>query len=566
LFLVAELSTAQEFSRQEANFNIVGSYGLGATIGGGGISFADFNDDGLDDLTFGTFSGYPLKFYKNLGDSFEEITFPTIVNTYDQKQIIWVDYDNDEDIDLFVTAMDGPNLLYENDGTFDSDGNMMFSEVSVARGLSSQVVLSVGANFADIDKDGYLDLYICNYDDDGITINGNTNEFYRWDHQNNVYQDISLSSGAGNGVRASFCTAFFDFDMDNDLDLYVINDYPAFENSLYMNIGGGQFIDVSVPSQSNISIYSMNSAISDFDRDGDFDIFITDIYQAALLQNNGNNSFTDVAVSANVAVDEWSWTANFLDYDNDKDDDLYVSSQVDVEPNYFFVNNNDGTFSEPLASSGGITGDDALKAISNAIGDVNNDGLLDIAVSPRDDGNFRIYVNNEESGNNFIKLDLKGISSNIDGYGAYIETWIDDEKTIYHKHCTVALQCQNSDYLHIGIGQSTAVDSILIRWPFSNNEDLILTGDILVNGMNVIEEGQGLVDSYSLEICKELHNIVIDPVSSQTYGAELNLECASQLNFGSTVLFQSESIISLESGFEVGAGVSFEAEIEVCGN
>jgi len=560
VFMTAQFLYGQDFTRQDGNFSIVGSFGAGAPFGGGAISFADFNNDGLDDLTFGTFSGFNPKFYENTGDGFAPVNPPFVNNIYDHRQIIWVDFDNDGDDDIYITALDGPNLLYEN------DGNMSFTDVSAAKGLSSQNVLTEGANFADIDRDGYLDLYVCNYDDDGITLNGHENEMYRWQPQANAYENITVSSGTDNGSRTSFGAAFFDFDMDNDLDMYVINDYQAFENSLYMNVGNGSFIDVSVPSQSNLAIESMNTGISDFDGDGDFDIYITDVFQAVLLRNNGNNTFTDVAMAAGVAADTWSWTGNFFDYDNDRDDDLYVSNQVDNVPNYFYENNNDGTFSEPLVNDGGITSQDLVETISNAIGDINNDGKLDIAINSRNNNNFRLYVNHELNSNNFIKLDLEGVSSNQEAFGALVEVWIDGIKSIQHKHSAAAFQCQNSDYLQFGIGQASEVDSILVKWPYANNLDVIYSADILVNGMNVIQEGAGVINSYTLEICTDNQNIVIDPIPSQTYGAVLDLETNSLIKDGDVVLFQSETSITLDSGFEIQAGAVFDAEIEVCGN
>ena len=561
LFSMSHICVAQQFTSQEVNFGILGSYGIGTPYGGGAISFADFNQDGLDDLTFGTFTGSQIQFYENTGDGFSKVNPAFIANTYDQRQIVWVDYDNDGDKDIYVVALDGPNLLYDN------DGNMNFSDVSASKGLSSQNVYSEGANFTDINQDGFLDLYVCNYDEEGITLNGFENEMYQWNPQTNSYDDITLSSGTGNGVRTSFATAFFDLDMDNDLDMYVINDYNTFENSLYMNIGNSQFIDISVPSATNVGIEAMNAGISDYDKDGDFDIYITDVHEAVLLQNEGNNTFTEVTMTAGVLAEAWSWTGNFFDFDNDQDDDLYVCSQVDTEPNFFYVNDGSGIFSEPLAATGGITGNDEVEAIANAIGDINQDGKLDIAINARNDNDFRLYVNNEENDNNFIKLDLKGANSNKAAIGAFMEVWINGTKTIAHKHNTVAFHCQNTDYQHFGIGTNTAVDSIVINWPYPNSEDVILGTDILVNGMTVIEEGNGVINSYSLELCKQNHNIVIDPVPSQTYGAEIDINCNTLVADGTAVLFQTEtSIISLDIGFEVEVGASFEAEVEVCGN
>jgi len=352
--------SAQIFYRQEANLGIVGNFGADIWFGGGGVSFTDFNQDGLDDLTFGTEAGQNIRFFENKGDHFEEIMPFMISNTYENRQIVWVDYDNDGDKDFFACATDGPNLLYEN------NGNMQFTDVTAAKGLPVVTKFTSGASFADIDEDGYLDLYISQFE----LPNGGVNEMWKWNPNMQQYVDFTASSGTDNGVRTTYCTSFFDFDNDDDLDMYVINDNLAHENSLYMNQGNGSFIDVSVPSLTNIAIEAMNAGIGDFDNDGDFDIYITDTENAVLFQNNGNSTFTDVTATRNVTATEWSWTGNFFDYDNDRDLDLYVSNE-EPATNRFFVNDGTGTFTEPLGNSGGLTNSDNIPTYTNAIGDYN---------------------------------------------------------------------------------------------------------------------------------------------------------------------------------------------------
>jgi len=556
MLFVSSAASAQVFYRQESNLGISGNFGIDIWFGGGGVSFADFNQDGLDDLSFGTEAGQNIKFYENKGDHFEEVLPFLVNNTYENRQITWIDYDNDGDKDFFACATDGPNLLYEN------NGNMGFTDVTAARGLPVEVKFTSGAAFADIDEDGFLDLYITQF----VLPNGDENEMWRWNPQIQQYEDFTLTSGTGNGVRTSYCASFFDFDNDDDLDIYVINDNVTHENSLYMNQGNGSFIDVSVPSLTNIAIEAMNAGIGDFDNDHDFDIYITDTENAVLFQNNGNNTFTDVTVAQNAAAVEWSWTANFFDYDNDRDLDLYVSSEENFVPNRFFVNDGVGNFSEPLSASGGLANSDAIPSYTNAIGDYNNDGKPDIMVCPQGNINFRLYSNQDPIDNNFIKLHLEGVNSNIDAYGAKIDLWVDGVKTITQTHSTVAYHCQNSDYINLGIGNASAIDSIVINWPYGNNIDVLYNADVLINGMNEVTEGVGVVNSYQQAICVSDHHVDVNPIPSQTYGSVLNLESGKKVNTGSNVLFQSQSSISLEIGFEVKPGAVFEAEINMCGN
>ena len=556
-FLVApNMLSGQQFYQQESNLGIVGHFGQDIWFGGGGVSFADFNQDGLDDLTFGTEAGENIKFYENKGDHFIEVSPPFVANTFENRQLVWVDYDNDGDKDFFVCATDGPNLLYEN------NGSMSFTDVTASVGLPIVTKFTSGASFADIDEDGYLDLYISQFH----LPNGSENEMWRWNPNINQYQDYTVTSGTGNGLRTSYCASFFDYDNDDDLDLYVINDSYNTENSMYMNLGNGVFIDVSVPTMSNISIEAMNGGIGDFDNDHDLDIYVTDSEHAVLLQNNGNNTFSDVTTTYSAEVLEWSWTGNFFDVENDRDLDLYVSSEEVGTPNRFFLNDGTGNFTEPFLTSGGIANADDIPSYTHSIGDYNNDGRNDIMVSSQGAVNFRLYSNQEDSGNNFIKLHLEGVDSNQDAYGAMIELWVGGVKTITQTHSVVAYHCQNSDYINLGIGNSNTIDSIVVNWPYGSNVDVLYNADVLINGMNEVTEGSGVTASYATPICVINHDVMVSPVPSQNYGASMDLDCNSKVVPGSEILFQAENVITLDSGFEVKAGATFEAEINICGN
>lgn len=547
---------AQVFYQQESNLGVVGHFGADIWFGGGGVSFADFNQDGLDDLTFGTEAGQNIKFYENKGNAFEEVNPSFVTNTYENRQLVWVDYDNDGDKDFFACATDGPNRLYQN------DGSMNFTDVTASVGLPIETKFTSGASFADIDEDGFLDLYISQF----VLPNGSENEMWKWNPTTNQYQDYTLTSGTANGSRTSYCATFFDFDNDDDLDLYVINDSYSHENSLYMNTGNGVFVDVSVPSLSNLAIEAMNAGIGDFDNDHDFDIYITETENAVLLSNNGNNTFTDLTTTHGAEVTAWSWTGNFFDYDNDRDLDLYISTEEIGSPNPFFVNDGTGNFSQPLLNSGGIANADDIHSYTHAIGDYNNDGRSDIMVQPQGILNFRLYSNQDETENNFIKLHLVGVESSRDAYGAMIEVWAGGTKTILQTYSVTAYHCQNSDYVNIGLGENDVIDSLVINWPYSNNVDVVYNSDILVNGMNVVTENAGVTNNYTMPLCMQNHEVVVSPIPSQTYGASINLASSAKIIPESNVVFQALNEITLDIGFEIKAGAEFLAEINYCGN
>lgn len=552
-------AASQDFYSQENNIGVSGAFGLTEFGGGGGISFVDFNQDGLDDLTFGSEVNEEIFFYENKGDHFELVSPPFVSVLEESKQLVWVDYDKDNDQDFFVTTFNGENYLFEN------DGNMNFVDVTDARGLSNSEADTYSANFGDLDRDGWLDLYIARYGEDII---GDTNSLYRYIPQANTYVNVTTQSGTNNGFRESLATAFFDFDLDGDLDIYVSNDRSAFENSLYMNLGNMHFVDISVPSMTNGAIDAMNAGISDYDNDGLFDIYITNTNTSLMYHNNGNNTFTDQAAISNTELNRYSWCGTFFDYDNDEDDDLYVSSVSlgPAVPNAFFVNQNDGTFTEPLYTSNGLGGVDTLDAFTNVVGDFNNDGRYDIAVSRDSDLAFTVFSNNEENGNNFIKVKLKGTNSNINAYGALIEVWNNNQKRIFQKHSTVGYQSQHSNDMIFGIGSNPSVDSLVVLWPYQTNKSVILGSDLLINGTNEIEEGTGVIDKYFTPLCLANHHVAVSPVPSHIYGADITLDSGSLILTGSEVLFQASDGIELDIGFEVQAGAEFEAEINICGN
>jgi len=557
LFLFRYTCFAQEFYPQELNLNIVGEFGTTEFGGGGGISFVDFNQDGLDDLTFGTENLEEIIFYENKGDHFELVNPPFVSVVEESKQLVWVDYDNDNDKDFFVSTYNGEFYLFEN------DGNMNFSDVTDAKGLANSHADTYSANFADIDQDGWLDLYIGRY---GEEIIGDTNSMFRYDPNVNSYVNVTDQTGTSNGFRETLATAFFDFDMDGDLDLYVSNDRVNFENSLYMNLDNLVFVDVSVPSQSNSSVNAMNAGVADFDDDGFFDIYITHTSSAVMLKNNGNNTFTDLANSSGTILNQHAWCGNFLDFDHDEDEDLYVCTTNQNLANAFLVNQNNGNFTEPLTATGGIAGMDTLDSFTNVIGDFNNDGRQDIAVSRDLDADFSLYSNNEETTNNFVKLKLTGTNSNIEAYGALVEVWINNNAKIYQKHSTVGYQSQNSDDMIIGIGSNASIDSLVIKWPYPNSMDTFLDSQLLINGTNELKEADPNVASYLTPLCLVNHAVSVSPTPSHIYGASNILNSSSSIIDGSAVLFQAENTIGLDIDFEVKVGAEFTAEIDVCGN
>ncbi|KAA3635965.1 MAG: CRTAC1 family protein, partial [Bacteroidetes bacterium] len=458
--------------------------GINGTCGdceyGGGVSFVDFDGDGLDDLTFGTELGQNLIFYKNTGSGFELLEAP--VDNFDEnKQILWFDLENDGDKDLFVVNYQAPNRLYLNNGNFN------FSDITESAGIILEDTPSFSAAIGDVDNDGLLDIFVSSY-----SLNNFQNRLYR-NNGDNSFSEISGSAGLPDNYVLPNATAFFDFNNNGLQDLFIGNDNLAFLNQMLKNLGDGTFEDVSSSSNLDVAMDAMNAGIADYDNDGDLDIYVTNkVSENQLFRNNGDETFTEIASQVGVdnQINQLTWGGNFFDCDNDLDLDLYVSSSLKTAdfPSKLFINDlGSGNFSTILLEN------DTLSSFANAIGDFNLDGLMDIVVNnaivnniPDNEDVFQLWQNTTSNANNWLKVFLVGTESNRDGIGSWIEMYINGQKYVRYKHCGIAYMAQNSNLEHFGMGPFTEADSVIVRW-LSGNADIFY--DVTANQILTIVEG-----------------------------------------------------------------------------
>ena len=475
-------------------------YSYGDSEYGGGVSFADFNNDGWDDITYASEDGAQVYFFKNNNGAFNLVTLNGISNTYKTKQVIWIDYDNDGDKDLFATAIEGINQFYRN------DGDMSFTNISSTIGFFQTDLFTYGASFGDIDNDGDLDAFISNRTN---TEENQRNYLYRNDE--GIYIDITQSSGIpiqdedGNeNSQLSFCTIFFDYNKDGFQDIYLANDKIDNINRLYKNLGNGTFEDVSVASGSGIAVNAMTTTLGDYNNDGWFDIYITNTQSSqagngnVLLMNNADGTFTNVAEETGTTFNSFAWGAVFLDADNDTLLDLYVSGGFDGSIGSFlsaafYHQQNDGTFVIP--QNIGFE-NDTRKSYSNAIGDINNDGKPDIIVCNDIENNF-LWENKTVNENNWLKVKLEGVISNRDGIGNTIEISIDGESQYRYTLAGEGYLSQNSFYEFFGTGTATEIDYIKVTWTATGITETI--SNIDVNQAIIIKEGSGILSNTDIQ-------------------------------------------------------------------
>jgi enediyne biosynthesis protein E4 len=410
------------------------------------------------------------------------------------------DYDNDGDLDLFVTAF-GPDTLYRN------NGNGTFSDVTAEAGVSDPL-WSTSATFFDYDRDGNLDLFVANYLD--FTIAGNKScadplgapdycgprlyrpvpdRLYR-NTGNGRFIDvtgtagISKSDGSGLGVTAG------DYNGDGWLDLYVAND--ATPNQLWINRHDGTFVDEGLLSGAALNAGgnpegSMGIASGDFDADGDEDLFITNLIGETfvLYKNDGKGTFDDGRVAAGLAAPTAAATGfgtDWFDYDNDGWLDLFVANgAVNVieaqrgQPspyrmkNQLFHNTGKGRFVE-TSQAGGPAFARAEIGRGAAFGDVDNDGDTDIVVS-NNGGPVRLFLNQNRTGNGWLQVSLEQSPRNRFGFGARIGLERVGSPTLWRRVRTDGSYLSASDVrVQFGLGAKATIAALRVQWPDGASE------------------------------------------------------------------------------------------------
>jgi hypothetical protein len=441
--------------------------------------------------------------------------------------LIWADYDNDGDNDVFLTTFNsGQCRLFEN------IGNMVFQEVTLQAGLAGMTLTNYGASFGDYDKDGDLDLYLCRY-----SLTGNpadplqTNALFQ-NNGNGTFTNVSVQAGVTNGIAASFQGIWLDYDDDGWPDLYVINDRHLFINTLYRNNGDGTFTDVT--SITNTAMDNpngsgnddpMSATFADFDNDGDMDIYSSNTghltRRGRLLVAQSNLVFTEEGQARGVDIAHWSWGATFIDTDNDTWQDLYVTTgrmQNDILTevrSYLYINNEgqDFTDSPQLFSNS----NHIAPSYSVAKGDINNDGYADMVVTNAKGIKSYLWLNSATSANNYIKVTLEGTLSNRMAIGSWIRVYIDTNVYTYYTRCGENYCSQNSQHHIFGLGEYESVDSIVVSY-LSGITDVYYNLD--VNEHYYFVEGETLVfdlDSYSDTVICESDSVVLSAPEFESY-------------------------------------------------
>jgi hypothetical protein len=456
------------------------------TIDGNGVTFCDIDKNGFDDISFGRTTGSPL-IYLNSNGVLSEFTpeLPTLSGQQIKAQL-WADYDNDGDRDLLLSYWADPVKLLRN------EGDMVFSDVTSAAGLLSEDVNHFGAAWSDVDRDGFLDLFLCKYSNPGNNFGYQyTNRFYH-NNGDGTFSDQTVASGLGGLIKSSFQAVFLDYNNDSWPDLYIINDKVQQENNLFRNDGDGTFTNVSFTSGAAVMIDAMTATVDDYNHDGFLDIYVSNNPTGnVLLHNNGNGTFTDYAQQTGTELNITSWGCLWIDYDNNSWQDLFIgttSGLTNPMQNYLLINNNGDNFTVGN-SIAGIDGD-ADPSFSVAQGDLNQDGYFDYVTNNNDPYTSSLWLN-DGGENAFLAVTLEGTVSNRDAVGSWIECYVDGTKYIRYTTCGENYIGQNSFTEIFGLGTTSLIDSLVIKWPGGLTERY---EEVAVNQHLQLIEGASLIN------------------------------------------------------------------------
>jgi hypothetical protein len=443
--------------------------------------WGDYNNDGYLDLFVGNGSASSSFLYRNNNNgTFTKITNGVVLGASCTSGT-WGDYDNDGYLDLFVPTYGGLNLLYKNNG----DGT--FTRITQGDIVNESMASTTGS-WADYDNDGDLDLFVGNY-------LGENNALYR-NEGNGMFTKITEGDIVDDG-GGSFGCAWGDYDDDGYMDLFVAN-WNIENNFLYRNNADGTFTKITNSVVVNDGGNSSAGSWGDYDNDGDIDLFVTNYgpnENNFLYRNAGNGTF--LKVNSGVIVNDIGKAQGSCwgDFNNDGYIDLFVTNggYQNSEVNILYQNLGSGTF---IKITGEIVVNEVSESYGCSWGDYDNDGYIDLFVTNGGYGNIQnnfLYKNNGNT-NNWINIFLSGTLSNKFGIGAKVRLKANGIWQMREISTQTGLGSQNSINAEFGLGSAQIIDSIQVEWPSGTIQ--ILENVSINNYLTIFEENANSITHY----------------------------------------------------------------------
>jgi hypothetical protein len=483
-----------------------GAYGgklLPETLGSG-CAFLDYDADGWQDILLVNgmdWAGHKrqrstMKLYRNnRNGTFSDVTKAAGLDEEMYGMGVAVgDYNNDGFPDIFISCV-GQSRLFQN------TGKGTFVDVTKASGLLGKQGLSTSAIWFDYDRDGLLDLLVCNYvrwspdrdvfcSLDGKNKSYCTPEAYRGDtcwlyhnRGNGTFEDVTATSGIFDSSSKSLGVAMLDFDRDGWPDLLVANDTQP--NKLYRNLRNGKFKDVAVENGLAFSTEGkaragMGVDAADFENSGKAGIVITNFDNEMIgLYRPVSKGYDDIAMQAGLGAasrNTLGFGCAFFDADLDGYLDIAIANgHIDetvrnihgnvgyAQPAQLFLNLGDGKFRDVAQEiNGGF--DQPKVGRGLAVGDFDRDGDLDVLLTTNN-GPAYLYRNDQLSGNKSIRFQLIGTKSNRDAIGAGVQIDYNGQSATRVVRSGSSYLSQSELPVTFGLEKHDHIDRVTINWP-----------------------------------------------------------------------------------------------------
>jgi enediyne biosynthesis protein E4 len=496
---------------------------------GSGCAFLDYDADGWQDILLINGMDWPghgtgrstMQLYRNnRNGTFTDVTKAAglDVELYGMGVAVG-DFNNDGFPDLFVTSV-GQSRLFRN------TGKGTFVDVTRASGLGGRTAFSTSALWFDFDRDGWLDLFVCNYvrwspaqdvycSADGKTKTYCTPEAYRGDtcwlfrnRGNGTFEDVTATSGIFDSSSKSLGVAMLDSDSDGWMDLVVANDTQP--NKLYRNQRNGTFREMGV--QAGVAFSAdgraragMGIDAADVDNTGRPGIAVTnfDTEMIGLYRSPAAGLFEDVAMRAGVGEasrNRLGFGCAFADFDLDGRLDLIVANgHLDetvrsarrgvghAQPPHLFLQGSGGVFQDVAASIGESFSSPRVGR-GLACGDIDGDGDVDVLMTSNN-GPAVLFRNDQNSGNKSVRVRLVGTRSNRDAIGARVRVFHDGVTQSRLVKTGSSYLSQSELPVTFGVGRRDLVDRLVIDWPSGRTDEFKA---VACGRSYVCREGEGL--------------------------------------------------------------------------
>jgi hypothetical protein len=490
-----------------------GAYGgklLPETLGSG-CAFLDYDNDGWQDILLVNGADWPghrrqrstLRLYRNnRNGTFTDVTRASGLDVEMYGMGVAVgDFDNDGFPDVFITCV-GQNRLFRN------TGKGTFVDATKSSGLGGRSAFSTSAMWVDVDRDGLLDLFVCNYvrwsadRDVFCSLDGRqksycTPEAYRGDtcwlfrnRGNGTFEDVTATCGIFDSTSKSLGVALIDDDQDGWPDIFVANDTQP--NKLYRNQRNGRFKDVAL--QSGVALSADGKAragmgvdVGDVDNSGVPSLAITNFEgeMIGMYRRSRQDTYRDVATEAGVGFPSRNYLGFgclLADFNLDgRLDLLTVNGHIDdtvrnirgnvghAQRPLLFLNQGNFRFRDV---SGAVGGGFAPPRVGRglAVGDFDRDGDLDVLITTNN-GPAVLLRNDQNSGNRSVRFRLRGTVSNRDAIGGTVRVFHDGISQSRTVKSGSSYLSQSELPVTFGVGRRDRIDRAVVTWPNGRTEE-----------------------------------------------------------------------------------------------